>query len=204
MAVIILLLLFAGYVFWQTWNNFRAQNQVSWEVQSVLDGDTVLLKSLSSRAAELTVRLACIDAPEKAQFRIGGYAKAMLEREIAKGRNRIRLKNGGMDIYGRTLGLLFLENETISLNEKMIQKGGAHAHYLFGPLCQKQKERLLSYAFIATTKRLGIHKICSEFKMDCEKPWLWRKKNKLKHGAKTDLAAVEVAPKGFLPLHENF
>jgi len=200
--VIILLMGFAGYLFYQSWIKFRTQESLIWKVERVLDGDTVVLSDFKHPKVQLTVRLACIDAPEKSQPKIGRNAQIFLESLVQKAQGIVHLKDAGKDHYGRTLGLIFAQNDSRSLNELLVQSGQVYAHYLYGPLCQNIKSRLETLAFLARQKNIGLYRSCAKPKMNCVKPWIWRKK--LKHRPQTQLGAVEIAPKGFLSLDENF
>ena len=104
------------------------------KVSKVVDGDTIDVDidlgfdiSFSSR-----VRLAGIDTPEsrttdKMEKALGLEAKGYLKNEIESAK-KIVIKTEKMDSsekYGRILGWVFLDDSTVSLNEKMIADGYA-------------------------------------------------------------------------------
>jgi micrococcal nuclease len=104
------------------------------KVSKVVDGDTIDVDidlgfdiSFSSR-----VRLAGIDTPEsrttdKMEKALGLEAKAYLKHEIESAK-KVVIKTEKMDSsekYGRILGWVFLDDSTVSLNEKMINDGHA-------------------------------------------------------------------------------
>jgi len=104
------------------------------KVSKVVDGDTIDVDidlgfdiSFSSR-----VRLAGIDTPEsrttdKMEKALGLEAKGYLKHEIESAK-KIVIKTEKMDSsekYGRILGWVFLDDSTVSLNEKMIADGYA-------------------------------------------------------------------------------
>ena len=104
------------------------------KVTKVVDGDTIDVDidlgfdiSFSSR-----VRLAGIDTPEsrtadKMEKALGLEAKAYLKHEIEAAKSVV-IKTEKMDSsekYGRILGWVFLDDATVSLNEKMIADGYA-------------------------------------------------------------------------------
>jgi micrococcal nuclease len=104
------------------------------KVSKVVDGDTIDVDidlgfdiSFSSR-----VRLAGIDTPEsrttdKMEKALGLEAKGYLKHEIESAK-KIVIKTEKMDSsekYGRILGWVFLDDSTVSLNEKMISDGYA-------------------------------------------------------------------------------
>ena len=104
------------------------------KVSKVVDGDTIDVEidlgfdiSFSSR-----VRLAGIDTPEsrttdKMEKALGLEAKAYLKHEIDAAKSVV-IKTEKMDSsekYGRILGWVFLDEASVSLNEKMIADGHA-------------------------------------------------------------------------------
>jgi micrococcal nuclease len=104
------------------------------KVTKVVDGDTIDVDidlgfdiSFTSR-----VRLAGIDTPEsrttdKMEKALGLEAKAYLKHEIEAAKSVV-IKTEKMDSsekYGRILGWVFLDNSSVSLNEKMIADGYA-------------------------------------------------------------------------------
>lgn len=104
------------------------------KVTKIVDGDTIDVDidlgfdiSFSSR-----VRLAGIDTPEsrttdKMEKALGLEAKAYLKHEIEAAKTVV-IKTEKIDSsekYGRILGWVYLDDSTISLNEKMITDGYA-------------------------------------------------------------------------------
>jgi micrococcal nuclease len=104
------------------------------KVTKVVDGDTIDVDidlgfdiSFSSR-----VRLAGIDTPEsrttdKAEKALGLEAKAYLKSAI-DGAKSVVIKTEKMDSsekYGRILGWVYLDGDTVSINDKMINDGHA-------------------------------------------------------------------------------
>ena len=104
------------------------------KVTKVVDGDTIDVEidlgfdiSFSSR-----VRLAGIDTPEsrttdKMEKALGLEAKAYQKHEIDAAKSVV-IKTEKMDSsekYGRILGWVFLDEASVSLNEKMIADGHA-------------------------------------------------------------------------------
>jgi len=104
------------------------------KVSKIVDGDTIDVDidlgfdiSFSSR-----VRLAGIDTPEsrttdKMEKALGLEAKGYLKHEIESAK-KVVIKTEKMDSsekYGRILGWVFLDDSTVSLNEKMIADGYA-------------------------------------------------------------------------------
>jgi micrococcal nuclease len=104
------------------------------KVTKVVDGDTIDVDidlgfdiSFSSR-----VRLAGIDTPEsrttdKAEKALGLEAKAYLKAAIDSAKSVV-IKTEKMDSsekYGRILGWVYLDGDTVSINDKMINDGHA-------------------------------------------------------------------------------
>jgi micrococcal nuclease len=104
------------------------------KVTKVVDGDTIDVEidlgfdiSFSSR-----VRLAGIDTPEsrttdKAEKVLGLEAKAYLKHCIESAKTVVikTEKINSSEKYGRILGWVYLDGDTISLNDKMINDGYA-------------------------------------------------------------------------------
>ena len=104
------------------------------KVENVVDGDTidVLIDlgfdiSFSSR-----VRLAGIDTPEsrttdKAEKALGLEAKAYLKHSIDSAKTVVikTEKMNSSEKYGRILGWLYLDGDTVSVNDHMINDGHA-------------------------------------------------------------------------------
>jgi micrococcal nuclease len=123
-------------------------------VIAVIDGDTIDVDIDLGFDISITkrVRLAGIDTPEsrttnKQEKTLGLESKAMLKQQLA-GAKTIVIKTEKPDSsekYGRVLGWLFLDGDTISFNETMIASGYAWS-YLgdtkvkdFDELLQKRK-----------------------------------------------------------------
>jgi len=104
------------------------------EVVGVVDGDTidVIIDLGFSILFTTRIRLAGIDSPEsrtsnKEEKVLGLIAKNYL-RETLKESKSILIKTekaNSSEKYGRFLGWIFIDDEPISLNEKMIEQGYA-------------------------------------------------------------------------------
>ena len=113
--------------------NFRVT-----EINRVVDGDTidVTIDLGFDLYKKERVRVAGIDTPEKRtrdleEKALGidatNYLKEKLEETIA-GEEELTIRTelkGGMGKYGRLLGWLYIGEDTVSLNEKMIIQGYA-------------------------------------------------------------------------------
>jgi micrococcal nuclease len=120
------------------------------EVTKVVDGDTIDVTidlGFSIRYSS-RVRLAGIDAPEsrtrdKDEKALGLESKKYLADRL-KNAKRIVIKTEKLDSsekYGRILGWLYLDGETTSVNNQMIQRGYAWGY--LGDTKEKDFEQLL-------------------------------------------------------------
>jgi micrococcal nuclease len=104
------------------------------EVKSVVDGDTidVVIDLGFNVLFEQRVRLAGIDTPEsrtsdKFEKTLGIEAKEYLKKQLKEAKSVI-IKTEKMDSsekYGRILGWLYVNGDTESVNDKMINDGYA-------------------------------------------------------------------------------
>ena len=116
--------------------NFRVT-----EINRVLDGDTidVTIDLGFDLFKKERVRIAGVDTPEKRTRDLEEKAlgldatewmKKHLEDTIA-GDEELTIRTelvGGVGKYGRLLGWLYINEDTVSLNEQMITEGYAHAY----------------------------------------------------------------------------
>lgn len=88
------------------------------DVKRVLDGDTILLSKNQK------IRLLGIDAFEYAQLPYGKQAKDFLTMLVLDKEVCIETDLEKKDIYGRTLGYVFLKGpEVLFVNEELLKKG---------------------------------------------------------------------------------
>ena len=100
---------------------------------SIGDGDTI---RVSDGHMKVTVRLACIDAPEKAQSPVGDMAHKGLADLIPAG-SKISLEEKGKDRYGRTIGIVYSEERDINL--LMVRSGLAFAYKRYLKPCNARE-----------------------------------------------------------------
>ena len=120
------------------------------EVTKVVDGDTidVVIDLGFSITYSSRVRMAGIDAPEsrtrdKEEKVLGLEAKKYLSDRV-KSAKKIVIKTEKLDSsekYGRILGWLYLDGETTSVNNQMIQRGYAWGY--LGDTKDKNFDQLL-------------------------------------------------------------
>ena len=91
-------------------------------VLSIGDGDTL---RVDERGKRLTIRLACIDAPEMAQGPYGEQSRALLT-SLAPVGSDVTLKVVDTDRYGRTVAEIIRGEQ--NLNLRMVRRGQAFAY----------------------------------------------------------------------------
>ena len=115
---------------------------------SVGDGDTV--RVTSRQGDKITIRLACIDAPETSQGTSGKWSTNTLK-GLIQGKS-ISLKPQVNDRYGRTVAEIYVGNRNINL--QMVQVGAAYVYRQY--LKQCDREAYLRAETAATKKGLGV------------------------------------------------
>ena len=107
-------------------NSSLEQQEVT--LVSVGDGDTIRVRTKDNEV--LTIRLACIDAPETRQ-EYGRQSTEYLKSLVSRG--RLSIKPQVKDRYGRTVAEVFsgLEN----LNLRMVEEGNAWAYRRYLKSC---------------------------------------------------------------------
>lgn len=93
-------------------------------LHSVGDGDTI--RVLDSNGDKLTIRLACIDAPEIKQGAAGKKSRAFLAGLLTTNGSDLRLKFHGKDRYGRTVAEVF--SNGMNINLQMVRSGQAFVY----------------------------------------------------------------------------
>ena len=96
---------------------------------SIGDGDTIRVTDKSG--AKVTVRLACIDAPETSQGLSGKWSTKTLK-GMLQGKS-ISLKPQVKDRYGRTVAEIFVG--TTNINLQMVREGAAFAYRKYLKQC---------------------------------------------------------------------
>jgi micrococcal nuclease len=95
------------------------------ELVSVGDGDTIRVRDAGGQL--VTVRLACIDAPETAQGQSGADATAALRQLLAVG--RLELRPQTVDRYGRTVAEVLAAGRNVNL--EMVRSDAAFVFYRY-------------------------------------------------------------------------
>ncbi len=98
-------------------------------VISVGDGDTL---RVVEGGQKVTIRLACIDAPETAQVPYGMASRRLLQ-ELAPIGAKVQLDIKDMDRYGRTVADILRNGQSINL--RMVRAGQAFAYRQYLSKC---------------------------------------------------------------------
>ena len=129
---------------------------------SVGDGDTI--RVTTAKGQKVTIRMACIDAPETAQGESGAQATLVLKQLLGTGPVEIRPQT--VDRYGRTVAEVYAGGRNVNL--EMVRLGMAYAYreYLSG--CDENA--YLGAEAQAERSRQGVWRWGNEVK-----PWDFRK-----------------------------
>ena len=133
-------------------------------VASVGDGDTIRVSEGSRR---ITVRLACIDAPESSQRPWGARSTALL-RQITPVGSEVSLRVQTTDRYGRTVAELL--NRRGNVNQLMVEAGQAFAYRRY--LRQCDSERYLQLEENAERQGNGVWSVGPS---GITRPWDYRR-----------------------------
>lgn len=126
-------------------------------VVKIADGDTITVLRDSE---QIKIRLACIDAPEKAQPYGNAARQSMSEMLFGK---EVRVVEQGRDKYGRTIGRVYQDDVDVSAEQ--IKQGMAWVYRKY-----TKEAALYQFEDEAKQQRLGLW-------ADAEPtpPWAWRK-----------------------------
>ena len=131
-------------------------------VLSIGDGDTIRVRQ-SGRA--VTVRLACIDAPETAQTPHGQQARSYLQQRLPVGRE-VRLEVKTTDRYGRSVAEVISD---ININLVLVEDGQAFAYRQYLSGCDAKE--YLDAEYRASRRRYGIWQV----EGGITRPWDFRR-----------------------------
>ena len=131
---------------------------------SVGDGDTMRIRDGSEK---LTVRLACIDAPEISQNPYGSRSKDFLKKMLPLG-TKVKLRIQTIDRYGRSVAEVFTKRGNI--NESIIEQGYGFVYRRYLSNCDGS--RYLSLELQAQKLGLGVWSTSST---GIQRPWDYRR-----------------------------
>jgi endonuclease YncB( thermonuclease family) len=131
-------------------------------VLSIGDGDTIRVRQ---DGKAITVRLACIDAPETAQSPYGQQSRRYLQQRLPVG-STVRLDEKTTDRYGRLVAEVF---SGININLAMVEDGQAFAYRQFLSDCNARE--YLDAEYRANRRRYGVWQV----EGGITRPWEFRK-----------------------------
>jgi endonuclease YncB( thermonuclease family) len=131
-------------------------------VVSIGDGDTIRVREAGRL---VTVRLACIDAPEMAQTPYGAQARRYLQTRLAIG-SAVRLIPQTTDRYGRTVAEVIGE---VNLNLALVEDGLAFAYRQYLAGCKARE--YLDAEYRASRRRYGVWQVPGGI----TRPWDFRR-----------------------------
>jgi len=132
-------------------------------VLSIGDGDTL---TVSDGGRKVTIRLACIDAPESAQTPYGGRARATLQ-ALAPIGTTVTIQGIKKDRYGRTVAEVI--RGSTNLNLELVRRGDAFVYRQYLAGCDRNA--YLSTEKQAESTRLGVWSVPGGI----TRPWDWRR-----------------------------
>ena len=132
-------------------------------ILSIGDGDTIRVRQAGKA---LTVRLACIDAPETAQSPYGQQARAYLQQRLPIGRE-VSLEVKATDRYGRTVAEVI---SGININLALVEAGLAFAYRQYLGGCDAKA--YLEAEERASRSRLGVWQVQGGI----TRPWDFRRR----------------------------
>lgn len=132
-------------------------------VVSVGDGDTL---RVSDGGRRLTIRLACIDAPETGQSPYGAASRQRLQ-DLAPVGSEVALRPQTTDKYGRTVAEVFRNGQNVNL--QMVSDGQAFAYRKYLTACDQAA--YLGAETSAERQRSGVWSVPGGI----QRPWDWRK-----------------------------
>ncbi|MCP9840169.1 thermonuclease family protein [Synechococcus sp. J7-Johnson] len=139
-----------------------ADPEVRATVLSIGDGDTIRVQQGGKR---ITIRLACIDAPEMAQSPDGANARRYLQTRLRLG-SSVTLRPQTVDRYGRTVAEVIGE---VNLNLALVEDGMAFAYRKY--LGQCDAKEYLDAEFRASRSRTGVWRVPGGI----TRPWDFRR-----------------------------
>jgi micrococcal nuclease len=135
---------------------------ITGRIVSVGDGDTL---SINTNRQNITVRLACIDTPERNQQ--GGKEAAARLSALLPRDATVKILPVDKDQYGRTVGVVFTNK---NINLQLVQEGQAWVYEQYISRCQSSAQQLRQAQRAAQQQRLGLWS-----KSNPCPPWDYRK-----------------------------
>ena len=161
-----------------------AGREVRATVLSIGDGDTIRVQQGQQR---LTIRLACIDAPEMAQAPDGANARSYLQSRLRLG-SSVTLRPQTVDRYGRTVAEVI---SGVNISLALVEDGMAFAYRKY--LAQCDAKEYLDAEFRASRHRFGVWQLPGGI----TRPWEFRRARR--SGGSSREVSSSVPPAGTAP-----
>ena len=144
------------------WPQIAGSQGMAATVLSIGDGDTIRVRM---DGKPITVRLACIDAPETAQRPYGQQARSYLQQRLPVG-SAVRLDEKTTDRYGRLVAEVF---SGVNINLAMVEDGQAFAYRQYLGDCNARE--YLDAEYRASRRRYAVWQVAGGI----TRPWEFRK-----------------------------
>ena len=141
----------------------------------------MLKVSVNDASKRLTIRMACIDAPETAQRPYGAASRQCLQ-DLAPVGSVVTLRPLTIDRYGRSVAEVFRNGQNANL--VMVSSGQAFAYRKYLSACDGPA--YLGAEAAAQRQRVGVWAVPGGI----QRPWDWR------HGTKSSATAPLATPVG--------
>ncbi len=126
-----------------------AQN-TSATVVSIGDGDTLRIRQSGQ---VMTIRLACVDSPERSQSPWGQQSTSRLKQLLPPG-TPVQVRTITRDRYGRTVAELYVGKQSVNL--QMVRDGQAVVYRQYFSGCAATKDQYLQAEAQAKKQRIGF------------------------------------------------
>ena len=136
-------------------------------VSSITDGDTLKVRDIEGETK--TVRLACIDSPERRQR--GGLESTLSLHKLLPPGQMVEVEIKGRDRYGRTIGLVRVDEKSVNL--QLVESGSALVYWQHFSPCLGSGYDFYAAQEKARVNALGFWGLPLELQIP---PWVWRKK----------------------------
>lgn len=130
-------------------NAIAQSSMVSGTIINTGDGDTL---RANINGQPTTVRLTCVDAPEKKQS-FGRQASERLKALLPKGQT-VSVRPVNKDRYGRTVGEVYVNGQSINL--QLVREGYAVVYREYINNCKATKSEYLQAEQQAKSQKLGL------------------------------------------------
>jgi endonuclease YncB( thermonuclease family) len=144
---------------WALPSSADQRRELTGEISRIVDGDT--LELLTKSGETVSIRLAQIDAPEKAQPYGARSSEALSQLALGK---RARVEVVDLDRYGRTVGEIYLG--PLHVNVEMVRQGHAWAYTRY-----VESLSIIEFEDEARREERGLWQLPLA---EREPPWVWR------------------------------